>query len=234
MVQHVLMTQARESSRTADDATEGAVFAAVDSGLDPLRALQLGVRRVRETFDSATNVADAGSRLVRGQFGRVLTSGVIAGAAIGGGLAAISNGVALLRGAKSVKSATLDTLKHTLSSSATGAAVGSIALVTESALMRAGAARVAMGAAPVAIALTAVDVGKDVSRLATGKIDRQVFANNSAQHLAKGGFAWLGMEGGAAVGSAIVPGVGTALGALLGGVAGSLFGGWLTRRKANR
>jgi hypothetical protein len=127
--------------------------------------------------------------------------------------------------------AAVDTLKDTAGCTASGAAVGGLALAAESVLMRAGAGALASGAAPVAIALTAVDLGKDAGRLMTGKIDREAFTRNSAHHIVKGGLTWAGMEGGAALGTAFVPGVGTLVGAIVGGVAGALLGGFAASSK---
>lgn len=187
---------------------------------------------IAEALDAASNPARAASRLLRRHFGKALTNGAIAGAAIGGGLSAVANCVALSRGTKSATTASLDTLKDTVNSSATGAAVGGIALATETALLRVGAAGLANGAAPVAIALTAVEVGKDAGRLLLGQMDGVAFMLSAARNVAKGGFTWAGMEGGAAVGTLIAPGIGTAVGAFVGGVTGALTGGWVTRTKS--
>lgn len=187
-----------------------------------------------EALDAASNPTRAASRLLSKHLGKALKNGAIAGAAIGGGLSAISNCVALGRGTKSAASASFDTLKDTVNSSATGAAVGGIALAAETALMRVGAAGLANGAAPVALALTAVEVGKDTGRLLLGQIDGTEFTKSAGRSVAKGGLTWAGMEGGAALGTLVAPGVGTAVGAFVGGVAGALAGGWATRPKGPR
>lgn len=182
-------------------------------------------------IEAARNPTEAGARLVRKHMGKAIANGALAGAAVGGGVSAISNCIAFAKGTKSRTAAAVDTLKDTAGCTASGAAVGGLALVAETALVRMGASALASGAAPVALALTAVDLAKDAARLVTGGIDRTAFTRTSAGHIVKGGLTWAGMEGGAALGTAVVPGVGTVVGAIVGGITGALLGGLAASRK---
>jgi hypothetical protein len=182
-----------------------------------------------EAIAAAKNPAGAGAMLVKGQIARAAKNGAVVGAVVGGGVAAIMNAVACARGKKSGKQAVVDTVKDAASGAATGAAVSGAAVVAEATLVRLGASAASGGAAPVAIGLTVVEVGKDVGRAIKGDIDGELFVNRTGKNVVKGTITWGGMKGGAAVGTAIFPGPGTVIGGVVGGVAGALCGGWLAK-----
>ncbi len=165
-------TELRATFRAHERAKPARPGAAVSVTPPVPRAQPVERVSVRPTDNKATNI---GVGLARSRLGNAVATGALAGAAIGGGLSVVSNGVALKKGEKAVGTATIDTLKDTASSSATGAVVGGLALATQSTLLRAGATGLASGAAPVAIALVTVDVGKGARRLLVGEIDGREF-----------------------------------------------------------
>ena len=173
--------------------------------------------------------AEAAAKLLRTQVARAVRSGALIGAAVGGGLSAIANTVDLMKGRKSAPEATVDTLKDTVVCAATGAAVGGVSVAAEAALLKAGVGALSRGAAPVAVGLTVVEVGKDVGRLLQGNMSKKELALKTGKNVVKGGTTWGGMEGGAAIGTLIFPGIGTVVGGALGGIAGAMLGGWVTK-----
>jgi hypothetical protein len=180
-----------------------------------------------EALDAAKNPRSVATRLVNQQTANAVKNGAIVGAAVGGGVSAITNLVAFADGEKSGRTAFVDTLKDTTACAATGAAVSGAAVAAEVALVRVGAGALAASAAPVAIAIAVVEVGKDVARLCSGDISGEKFVGRAGGHFVRGGIVWGGMEGGAALGTLICPGFGTIIGGIAGGIAGGLFGGWL-------
>ncbi len=180
-----------------------------------------------EALEAATSPQDVARRMVSQQAANAVKNGALVGAAVGGGVSAITNLVAFADGKKTGETALVETLKDTIECAATGGAVSGAAVVAEVALIQAGAGAFAAGAAPVAIALTAVELGKDVGRLCGGSISGEKFLTRAGGHVAKGAITWGAMEGGAALGTLVCPGVGTIIGGVVGGIAGSLFGGWL-------
>lgn len=181
-----------------------------------------------EALDAAKNTQRVAGELVGGQMANAVKNGALAGAAVGGGISVVTNFVAFVDGKKAGEDAVLDAVTDTAACAATGAAVSGLAVAAEVALVRAGVGALAAGAAPVAIGLTAVEMAKDVGRLINGDIDGEKFAGRAGGHVVKGGCTWGGMEGGAALGTLILPGVGTVIGGILGGIGGGLFGAWLT------
>jgi hypothetical protein len=179
-----------------------------------------------EALEAAANPEAFANSLVQGRVATAVKNGAAAGALVGGGISLITNLNAVASGRKSGEDAVVGVLTDTAGCAASGAVVSGLAVGVEGALVRAGLR--SAGAAPVAIALTAVDVGKDFGQLLTGDIDGDEFAGRAAGHVVKGGCTWGGMEAGAALGTALCPGVGTIVGGLVGGIFGGLFGGWLT------
>jgi hypothetical protein len=180
-----------------------------------------------QALAAAKDPSGTAKALVSRQAVDAVKNGAVAGAAIGGGISAVTNLVAWADGEKDGEEALLDVAKDTAACGLSGAATSAAAVAAETALVRAGAGALARGAAPVAIGLTVVDVGKDLGRLCTGDIDGGEFAERSAGHVVKGGIVWGAAEGGAALGTAICPGIGTVIGGLAGGILGGLFGGAL-------
>jgi hypothetical protein len=177
--------------------------------------------------DAARNPQKVANELITGQTANAVRSGALVGAAIGGGISSITNLIAYSDGEKSGAQALCDAVVETTACAATGAAVSGASIAAEAALVRAGASALAGGAVPVAIGLTAVEVVKDIGRLAYGEIDGNEFGGRTAGHVVKGGTTWAGMEGGAALGTLVCPGVGTVVCGILGGVGGALLGSWL-------
>ncbi len=180
-----------------------------------------------EALDAAKNTQRVAGELVGGRVVGAVKNGALAGAAVGGGISVVTNFIAFTDGKKSGEDAVVDAATDTATCAATGAAVSGLAVAAEAALVRAGAGALAGGAAPVAIGLTAVEMAKDVGRFINGDIDGEKFAGRAGGHVVKGSCTWGGMEGGAAIGTLICPGVGTVIGGILGGIGGGLFGGWL-------
>ncbi len=181
-----------------------------------------------EALDAAKNPHGVSSELIGGRVGSAVKNGAIAGTVVGGGISVVVNLVAFADGKKSGEDVVVDVLADTAACAASGAAVSGVAVAAEVALVRAGVNTLAGGAMPVAIGLTAVEMVKDVGRLVNGDIDGEKFAGRAGGHVVKGGCTWGGMEGGAALGTLILPGVGTIIGGIVGGITGGLFGGWLT------
>jgi len=180
-----------------------------------------------KALSAAKNSEKAAHRHVGVQMVGAVKNGAFTGVSIGGGFSVVSNISAYCKGSKSGKEAVVDTAKDAAACGLSGAAVSGAAVAAESVLIRVGARTLARGSAPVAIGLTAVDIGKDVGRLAKGDINGGEFTKRAAGSVAKGGCTWGGMQGGAAVGTFICPGVGTVVGGIVGGIAAGLFGSWL-------
>lgn len=189
-----------------------------------LKSVESKPLTTQEATNAAKDPSCTGGELIKGQMGKAVSRGAVTGAAVGCGISAIQNLTKFSRGEKTGSDALIDTGKDTVCCAATGATVSGVAVATESALLKAGLGGVAKGAAPVAIALTTVDVGKDVFRLVKGDIDGAEFAKRGAGHVAKGGCTWGGMEGGAAIGTMICPGIGTVVGGIIGGICGGFAG----------
>lgn len=199
--------------------------------VDRIRAARAGSKVLSriEALKAVANPAEAATELVRTQLARAFRHGALAGAAIGGSVSVVINGLALVKGRKSASEAAVSTLKDTATGAATGAAVSGFSVAAEAVLFKAGAHALSRSAAPVAIGLTLVEFGKDMKGLFSGDIDRKQLAARTSKNVLKGGTTWGGMEGGAAIGTLVLPGVGTVVGGAVGGIAGALLGGWITR-----
>lgn len=182
-----------------------------------------------EAIYAAENTSYYANTLAKNQIFRSLKSGAAIGAAVGGGISAVSNLVAYAQERKSGEAALVAVATDTATCAITGAATAGTAIIAELALARAGATALARGAAPVAIGLTTVEIAKDAYRLLSGDINGAKFARRAGTNVIKGSCTWGGMEGGAAIGSVILPGLGTVVGGFLGAIGGALFSGWITR-----
>jgi hypothetical protein len=142
----------------------------------------------------------------------------------GAGASFIGAGVQMYQGKMSLGEAAEQVAIDTVKGAARGAVVNVGGAVVKQGLMRAGARSLARGSAPVAIATGAFEVGADVVRFAQGKIDGDELAGAAGKTVVRTGATWAGAEGGALIGSAILPGVGTVVGGVIGGLlGGSLF-----------
>lgn len=180
-----------------------------------------------EAVEAAKNPKAAAQRLFAAQAGQAVKAGGVIGGVIAGGLSAATNAHAVWARQKGFSDAAVDVAKDTACGALDGAAKGAVTVGTEMALARVGAQVLAGSSAPVAIAITAVDVAKDVGSLMAGDIEASEFGGRACRNVVKGGCTWGGMEAGAAIGTAICPGVGTIVGGIIGGIGGSLFGGLL-------
>jgi len=177
-----------------------------------------------EAIEAAANPTTAASRLVSNQVVGALKSGAVTGGLVGAGISAITNIVSVAKDEKSANAAVVDTAADTAGCAATGAAVSAAAVGAQTALARAGAGALARGSAPVAIAVTAVDIGKNAYKTAVGEIDSSELAARSAGNVATGVSTWGGMEAGAALGTLLMPGVGTIVCGVAGGIVGGVLG----------
>ena len=100
-----------------------------------------------------------------------------------------------------------------------------ITVAGQSVLVKSGMSALAKGNAPVAIAITSIEVGKDVFRYARGEMTGAELAVRGGGHAATGVGTWGGAELGTMIGTAIAPGPGTVLGAIVGGIVGGIAGG---------
>jgi len=181
----------------------------------------------QQALDAAQHpAAAAGSEQLR-QTLRGAQQAAAVGGAVRGGLSALANGKAVWNGDKELGEAVVDVAVETGKGAAEGAAIALGAEAIKQGLTRAGARSLARGSAPVAVAMTVLDVGKDAVDLLRGDIDGEEFAVKSAKNVAKGGATWGGAEVGAALGTLIWPGPGTVVLGILGAIGGALTGGGL-------
>lgn len=171
------------------------------------------------------------------EMAQALKWGAAGGAALGGEFSAVSNLNAYMQGRKSGSDALTRVAADTARSAVAGAAVSAVSAASRSALLRAGVSGLSRSAGPVAPAATVYDAAAstvdDVCAFYRGEIGGGELAGrvaaNTGKAAVRGGWGWAGMETGAAIGTAIFPGVGTVVGGALGGLAGFLFGSKIAR-----
>jgi hypothetical protein len=146
-------------------------------------------------------------------------SGAAAGALLGGGVSVVRNTADVLSGKVTVTEATVAVVTETALSAGRGAGT---ALVSEGVkygatkvLAREAAQVFSKGSGPLAIAGFAMDVVVDGCQ---GKLT----VERTVKSAGRAASAWAGCEGGALLGTAIMPGVGTVVGGILGGLVGSV------------
>lgn len=175
-----------------------------------------------DALSLADDVATLTKKALQTEALNAVKGGAIIGGVYSGGVSFISNTAKVVRGEREVPEAMLDVAKDTAVGSLDGAVKGVASVAVKAALFRVGAVTVARSSAPIAVAVTVIDIGKDITQAVTGKIDGKELSSRAVQKAATGAGAWGGMELGAAVGTAVFPGVGTIVGGVVGGIAGHL------------
>lgn len=175
-----------------------------------------------EAIHFADDATIAAKKVVQQEMLNAVKGGVIIGTAVSGSISAVANTRQVLKGEKKLPDAAKDVAVDTTVGGIDGAIKGAVTIVIKSGLIRVGARSAARSSAPVAIAMSAVDVGKDVGLAVTGKIDSKELTVRTGKHIMNSTGAWAGMEGGAAIGTLIFPGFGTIVGGIVGGVAGHI------------
>lgn len=160
---------------------------------------------------------------IKGELVGAVRGGAIAGVIVDGGLSSIRNINAFRKGEKTASEATLSIAKDSAKGAGRGAVVGAASVGAKQVLLKVGARGLARSSAPIAIATTGLEVGKDVIRYVKGSISGEELIEKSGKNVAKGGTAWACAEGCALIGSCLGP-FGTIVGGLAGGMAGFLLG----------
>jgi hypothetical protein len=155
--------------------------------------------------------------------------GTLVAAGVGTAVAMAGAAGDVVNGEKSLGDAAVDVLVKGSAAAASGAAAAVVSGGVRAVLMKGGAAQLARSSAPMAIGFALIDVGRDATRLVGGTMGGGEFAARTGGHVVRGGCTWGGMEGGAMLGTAILPGVGTVVGGVVGALVGGVFGGWLGR-----
>jgi hypothetical protein len=119
---------------------------------------------------SLTVLALEGSAALR-EVGTAAAEGALVGGVFAGSFAVMRNGVAVARGDKDPREATLDTARAAASAAARSGAVASGARVIAIAGRQHGFTTFASGVAPVAIASTSFEASRCIYRYATGEIE---------------------------------------------------------------
>lgn len=154
--------------------------------------------------------------------------GAVIGAAVGGLSSAAQNYLAYRQGEKDADAALRDVGKDAAKGGLVGAVVTTTATSARLGLRAVGLEAAAASNLPLALAMSAVDAGsaivQDVSAVNRGELSSEELMPRARRHVGRAatrGVAGLaGMELGAEVGTAVLPGVGTLVGAAAGGVAG--------------
>jgi len=155
--------------------------------------------------------------------------GAKVGAAIGGGISAISNIKDLADGKKSAKEALIDTSKDIAVSAidsavknAAGSAAKTASIHLSKKVGNETAKKVLGSSAPIIVATTAIETGKDIIKYVNGDIDGKALAKNTVKNCATSAGGWAGAEAGATVGGMVGGPVGAVVGGVIGGIAGAL------------
>ncbi len=197
---------------TAKNATEKLHYENIES--DPLS--------YGEAIQLADDATVAAKKIVQQEMLNAVKGGAVIGAALSGSISTVTNIRTVLKGEKKLSNAAKDVAVDTTIGGADGAIKGAATIVIKSGMVRVGAKAAARSSAPVAIGMTAVEIGKDAGLAVMGKIDSRELSTRTGKNVAKGAGAWAGMEGGAALGTFIFPGIGTIVGGVVGGIAGHL------------
>jgi hypothetical protein len=151
-------------------------------------------------------------------------------AAIGGGMSAVRNLVAVVRSGKPLDEAALDVCKD-VGVSAAGAYVSAAASTTIGGALQAANGQVMQNLgrsnAPAMAVQVAATMGKSIIELASGRMSSEDFVRNVTKDGSMLAVSMTGSNLGAIVGTAILPGVGTLVGGLVGGMVASMLGGQL-------
>ncbi len=195
---------------TAKNATDKLHYENVES--DPL------------SYNEANYLADdatvAAKKVVQQEMLNAIKGGAIIGATTSGSISVVVNTRQVLAGEKKSTDAAKDVVVDTAVGGIDGATKGATTIVIKSGLNRVGARVIARSSVPIAMAMAVVDTGKDIRLAVTGKIGPKELIVRTGKHVVNNAGAWAGMEGGAAIGTFVFPGVGTIAGGLIGGMAG--------------
>ena len=165
-------------------------------------------------------------------------SGAIEGAKnsliFGGGMCAMSNFIDVINGNKSAKEAVIHTTKETAVNIVDGTvknAVGSAAKTAAVHLAEKTASHTVKtfcrSAAPVIVAVSVVEIGKDVYKCVNGDIEGEELGRRAVKTTATAAGGWAGAEAGALAGAMVGGPVGAAVGGVVGGILGGLGVGCL-------
>jgi len=146
------------------------------------------------------------------------------GACVNGGLTLIANARQVVTARRDLRDAAVDVALESARGATDAVLKAGAGLAVRRSLVRAGFGPLARSSAPAAVAVTGVDVLKDLMRFADGGLSGDELAVRTGANVVKGTTAWAGMEGGALLGSMLLPGPGTIAGAILGGLIGGGFG----------
>lgn len=176
----------------------------------------------QDALDLARSRTGGGHRLLVQQGARTVLAGGGIAAALGTGVSVLKNGASVASGEQDLGTAATNVLSDGALSGLYGIAVSGIALGTQQAFTRLGLAALARSSAPAAIAVSAIEIGKDCIAATKGNITGSEFKGRAIMHTARGGGVWAGVEAGVLLGTAVFPGLGTIAGGILGGIAGSV------------
>ena len=147
-------------------------------------------------------------------------------AAVGGTVGAVQNLAAVCKGDKELDEALIDTAKTAGKSAVVGygtgittAALGGALQNSKNALLK----NLGKGAGPVALVNAGRILAGNVVKLVQGKISGEQFVLSMTQESTALASSMYGMGVGAAMGSAILPGLGTVAGGVIGGMVASMM-----------
>jgi hypothetical protein len=179
----------------------------------------------------ALALANDPSRLTReawrAQTVHAVRAGAVTGAAMGAAVSLVNTSVDVARGRTSVGEAAWIVARDTVHSGARGAVTAAGGQAIAQVAARAGVRTLARGAAPIAVAATAIEASGACVDYFRGKVTGVECAARVGQSVATGVGGYAGAEVGALIGSAVLPGFGTLVGGLVGGLLGSMGVGLL-------
>lgn len=190
-----------------------------------------GVKSNPLSYDNAVkitkNPAKAAKEILKAESLGAVKGGAIVGGAVSGVMSIGENIYAVANGKKTGSDAVKAVAIDAVCGTADGAAKSVASVGIQAGLIRMGARTLAKRSAPVAVGVTAIDVIKDAALAISGEIDGEEFVIRSGKNVVKGGAAWGGMEGGAAIGTMVCPGIGTIFGAIVGGMVSGLLADYI-------
>ena len=159
------------------------------------------------------------SLIVAKSIGAAVKNGAVSGALHGSGFSVATNLHGMINGRLSVAEAATAVAVDTTTSAARGAGTVLVAegvkYAGKQVLTKGAAQAFIKGSAPLAVAGCAVELAIDTCR-------GEFTVEKAAKSAGRAASAWAGCEGGAMLGTVIMPGVGTIVGGIVGGLAASL------------
>jgi hypothetical protein len=157
--------------------------------------------------------------IVGQSIGAAVQNGAVSGAILGSGISVATNLHGVINGTVSAADAATSVAIDATTSAARGAGTVLVAEGVKYAgaqvLTKEVAQAFIKGSAPLAVAGCAVELAIDTCR-------GELTVEKAAKSAGRAASAWAGCEGGALLGTAIMPGVGTVVGGIVGGLAASL------------